>query len=82
MKCVENIRCRGNELRLGFYAAEGTAYVETQCLYYAEMKIIIVCVELKKGRHEEEVSLEKKEDERERTGRKEGERDRGMKTFS
>ena len=28
----------------------GTASVETQCLYYAEMKIIVDSVELKKGK--------------------------------
>ena len=36
--------------REGFTQWSGTAGVETQCLYYAGMKIIVDCVELKKGK--------------------------------
>ena len=39
----------------GFTRWSGTAGAETQCLYYAEVKIIVDCVELKKERLEEEV---------------------------
>ena len=47
---VENILWGGNDLRLGFTQRSGTAEVETQCLYYAEMKIIIDSVDSKEGK--------------------------------
>ena len=56
--------------------------MEAQYLYYAEMKIVIDSVELKEGKTQGRSEVEReKEDQRERTERKQRETERGVETI-